>query len=73
MPDNAPDQAAIEIIHGGISLLDVLPPVRGPAALDAAPKLVTTRGGTQVETRYDWTPTVRSFDMTSSINRSERA
>ena len=39
----------------------------GPAALDAAPKLVTTRGGTQVETLYDWTPTVRSFDGPVSL------
>jgi hypothetical protein len=58
---------AVPKLFGGISLLDVLPPVHGPAALDAAPKLVTTRGGTQVETRYDWTPTVRSFDGPVSL------
>ena len=58
---------AVPKLFGGISLLDVLPPVHGPAALDAAPKLVTTRGGTQVETLYDWTPTVRSFDGPVSL------
>ncbi len=52
-------QAAPQLF-GGVSLLDVLPSIDGGAALDAAPRLVTTRSGTQVEIAYDWMPYVTS-------------
>lgn len=55
-------------LFGGIGLLDVLPGIDGPDALDAAPKLVTRRSGTQLEIAYDWTPWVKNSVGTVTLS-----
>jgi hypothetical protein len=52
---------AAPTLFGGIKLTDLLAAVEGRDALDAAPKLVTTRSATRVDISYDWIPHVQSW------------